>query len=254
MQEKTPPLSFKVLTVNAHKGFTFFNRRFILHELRDAVRSVSPDIVFLQEVLGTHHGHSIKHANWPVTPQYEFLADAIWPEFAYGRNAVYPAGDHGNAVLSKFPIIRTENRDVSVAGPEKRGLLHCVMRVPATDIEIHAICVHLGLKESHRSQQLDLLCKMVDTEVPMDVPLVIAGDFNDWRLRAHRRLRRCAGLSEVFVNAHGREARTFPARFPMLRLDRIYVRGAKVYKPLALASKPWSHLSDHAPLAATISL
>jgi endonuclease/exonuclease/phosphatase family metal-dependent hydrolase len=253
-QAQAPSLSFKVLTVNAHKGFTFFNRRFILHELRDAVRSVGPDIVFLQEVLGAHAGHSAKHANWPVAPQYEFLADTIWPEFAYGQNAVYPAGDHGNAVLSKFPIVRYENRDVSVAGPEKRGLLHCVVKVPDTEIEIHAICVHLGLKEAHRSRQLDLMCKMIETEIPVDAPLVIAGDFNDWRLRAHLRLRHLVGLNEVFVHANGREAKTFPARFPVLRLDRIYVRNARVYKPLALASRPWSHLSDHAPLAATISL
>ncbi|CAN5384598.1 endonuclease/exonuclease/phosphatase family protein [soil metagenome] len=253
-EEQPTSLSFKVLTVNAHKGFTFFNRRFILHELRDAVRSVGPDIVFLQEVLGAHEGHSAKHKNWPVTPQYEFLADAIWPEFAYGRNAVYPAGDHGNAVLSKFPIIRYENRDVSIAGPEKRGLLHCVMRVPSTDIEIHAICVHLGLKESHRSKQLDLMCRLIETEVPANAPLVIAGDFNDWRLRAHSRLKRCAGLSEVFVHANGRAAKTFPARFPVLRLDRIYVRSAKVHNPVVLTSRPWSHLSDHAPLAAVISL
>jgi endonuclease/exonuclease/phosphatase family metal-dependent hydrolase len=253
-QPPATPLSFKVLTVNAHKGFTFFNRRFILHELRDAVRTVAPDIVFLQEVLGTHEGHSARHANWPVAPQYEFLADAIWPEFAYGRNAVYPDGDHGNAVLSKFPILRYENRDVSVAGPEKRGLLHCVMQVPASDVQIHAICVHLGLKESHRSSQLDLICKLIDTEIPADAPLVIAGDFNDWRLRAHKHLSKCAGLSEVFVQANGREARTFPARFPVLRLDRIYVRGAKRHEPVLLPSRPWSHLSDHAPLAATISL
>lgn len=254
MQADKQALSFKVLTVNAHKGFTFFNRRFILHELRDAVRSVAPDIVFLQEVLGTHDGHSAKHANWPTTPQYEFLADAIWPEFAYGRNAVYPAGHHGNAVLSKFPIVRTENRDVSVAGPEKRGLLHCVLKVPASDVEIHAICVHLGLKEAHRSQQIDLLCKMVETEIPADAPLVIAGDFNDWRLQANKRLKRCSGLKEVFVHANGRAARTFPARFPMLRLDRIYVRNATVHSPVALSSRPWSHLSDHAPLAAVISI
>ena len=51
-------LSFRVLTVNAHKGFGFFNRRFILRELRDAVRTVSADIVFLQEVLGTHALHA----------------------------------------------------------------------------------------------------------------------------------------------------------------------------------------------------
>jgi endonuclease/exonuclease/phosphatase family metal-dependent hydrolase len=245
--------SFRVLTVNTHKGFTVFNRRFILHELRDAVRSVAADVVFLQEVQGTHAKHPSRFVNWPETPHYEFLADTIWPQFAYGRNAVYPSGHHGNALLSKFPILRHQNRDVSIAGPERRGLLHCVL-APPMGTEVHAICVHLGLQESHRRQQLDLLCHMVNEEVPAEAPLLIAGDFNDWRHRAHGPLERCAGLHEVFVQAHGRPARTFPARLPMLPLDRIYVRNARVHKPVVLPRRPWSHLSDHAPLAAEISI
>ncbi|MGE8201388.1 MAG: endonuclease/exonuclease/phosphatase family protein, partial [Variovorax sp.] len=99
------PTSLKVMTVNTHKGFTALNRRFILPELRDAVRTVGADVVFLQEVLGTHSRHSRRVSNWPEAPHYEFLADTMWPQFAYGRNAVYPKGHHGNALLSKFPIV-----------------------------------------------------------------------------------------------------------------------------------------------------
>jgi endonuclease/exonuclease/phosphatase family metal-dependent hydrolase len=250
----SPDFSFRVLTVNTHKGFTFFNRKFILHELRDAVRAVAADVVFLQEVQGEHLKHPARFLNWPQSPHYEFLADEIWPEFAYGRNAVYPSGHHGNAVLSKYPIVHYQNHDVSVAGPEKRGLLHCILRVPGQDVDIHAICVHLGLKESHRKQQLDLMCNLVKNEVPANAPLLVAGDFNDWRNRAHTRLEHCAGLREVFHHAIGQAAKTFPARFPLLRLDRIYVRNARVHKPMVLPRRPWSHLSDHAPLAAQIDL
>ena len=246
--------SFKVLTVNTHKGFTVFNRRFMLHELREAVRGVSADVVFLQEVQGTHAKHQGRLADWPEAPHYEFLADSIWPQFAYGRNAVYPSGHHGNALLSKFPIVHHENRDVSIAGPERRGLLHCVLRLPDHEPQVHAICVHLGLQESHRRQQLELLRHMIEDEVPGDAPLLIAGDFNDWRRRAHHVLDRCAGLHEVFVRAHGQAAKTFPARWPMLSFDRIYVRNARVHSPMVLPRRPWSHLSDHAPLAAEISL
>jgi endonuclease/exonuclease/phosphatase family metal-dependent hydrolase len=249
-----PELAFKVMTVNTHKGFTFFNRKFILHELRDAVRAVGADVVFLQEVQGTHEKHPGRFSTWPEAPHYEFLADSIWPEFAYGRNAVYPHGHHGNAVLSKFPITHYQNHDVSISGPERRGLLHCVMRIPGREMPMHAICVHLGLQEGHRKKQLELLCHLVDRDVPPDAPLLIAGDFNDWRGRAGRVLDKCAGLREVFVHAHGAPARTFPARFPMLALDRIYVRNARVHAPVVLPRRPWSHLSDHAPLVAEISL
>ena len=250
----TGHFSFKVLTVNIHKGFTAFNRRFMLHELREAVRSVGADVVFLQEVAGRHATHSERWADYPQTPHYEFLADSIWPQYAYGRNAVYTDGHHGNAVLSKFPITHFENRDVSISGPERRGLLHCVLQLPEGRGAVHAICVHLGLLEAHRRQQMNLLCQMVREDVPAQAPVVVAGDFNDWRRRAHDVLEEGAGLQEVFVKAHGRPARTFPARLPLLHLDRIYVRNTRGQLPLALPRKPWSHLSDHAPLAAEIHL
>ena len=242
----------KVLTVNIHKGFTFFNRKFILPELRDAVRKVGADVVFLQEVTGTNAKHPDKFENYPETPHYEFIADSIWPQFAYGRNAVYTHGDHGNAVLSKFPIVRFENHDVSVSGPEKRGLLHCELQIPGRSLNLHAICVHLSLTEAHRTLQMDKLCKLIHSDVPPQAPVVVAGDFNDWRHRARDQLAVGADLHEVFVKAYGFPAKTFPARRPLLRLDRIYVRNAIGHKPVVLPHKPWSHLSDHSPLAAEI--
>ncbi|WP_447592042.1 endonuclease/exonuclease/phosphatase family protein [Aquipseudomonas campi] len=242
--------TLKVLTVNTHKGFTFFNRRFILPELRDAVRTTGADVVFLQEVLGAHQRHARRFDNWPQTPHYEFLADSMWTEFAYGRNAVYPDGDHGNALLSKFPILHHENLDVSVGGNEERGLLHAILDVPGR--EVHAICVHLGLRESHRQLQLQLLCDVVAL-LPQDAPVIVAGDFNDWRLRADAVLAR-QGLHEAFVREFGTPAKSFPARWPLLYLDRIYVRNARTRNPVVLSTRPWSHLSDHAPLAVEIHL
>ncbi|XAH23648.1 endonuclease/exonuclease/phosphatase family protein [Xylophilus sp. GW821-FHT01B05] len=249
-----PPVTVRVLTVNIHKGFTSFNRRFMLHDLRDAVRSVSADVVFLQEVLGTHAKHPNRIANFPPAPHYEFLADSIWSQFAYGRNAVYDNGHHGNALLSKFPIVHHQNHDVSISGPERRGMLHCVLRLPGRATNLHAICVHLGLQEHHRRKQLHLMCELIRKDIPANAPLVVAGDFNDWRSRAHEILRKGAGLREVFVQAEGRAARTFPAKMPVLPLDRIYVRNAVVHAPFVLPRRPWSHLSDHAPLAAELSL
>src|SRR5688572_23276736 len=242
-------LAFNVLTVNAHMGFSLLNRRFVLPELRDAVRSVAADVVFLQEVLGTHARHSRRHANWPEGPQYEFLADTMWTQYAYGRNAVYPDGHHGNALLSKFPIASYENRDVSIDGHEKRGLLHCVLDIPGTTTQVHAICVHLGLREGHRRRQIELLCEIIGAEIPADAPLIVAGDFNDWRMRGHAALHAC-NLREVFIETNGRAARTFPARHPLLPLDRIYLRNATAHRPAVLSVRPWSHLSDHAPLFA----
>ncbi|MCZ4058911.1 endonuclease/exonuclease/phosphatase family protein [Pantoea sp. LMR881] len=253
MPQNKQGFSFKVLTINTHKGFAPFNRRFILPELREAVRATSADVVFLQEVMGTHAIHPLHHENWPDTPHYEFLADTMWNDFAYGRNAVYPEGHHGNAILSRFPITEYENCDISVAGSENRGMLHCKIALPEPQGNLHVICVHLGLKEAHRHAQMKMMCEMI-ASLPPDAPLVVAGDFNDWQRRANKILKHGAGLTEVFSMKTGHPARTFPARFPILRLDRIYVRNATVSHPWALPRKPWSHLSDHAPLAVEIHL
>lgn len=245
------PVTLNVLTMNMHMGFGFLNKRFILPELRDAVRTVSADIVFLQEVHGEQQDHAQNVKNWPTTSQYEFLADSMWKDFAYGRNAVYPHGHHGNALLSKYPIIRHDNLDISILGTEERGLLHCVLDVPDVG-EVHAICVHLGLKEVHRQQQLRLLADLV-RRLPADAPVIVAGDFNDWRQKADDVLNP-AGLREVFVESFGAPAKSFPARFPLLRLDRIYVHNAQIRSPRVMSNRPWSHLSDHAPLAVEVTL
>lgn len=253
MSQKTQGFSLKVLTINTHKGFAAFNRRFILPELREAVRATSADIVFLQEVMGTHVVNQAEVENWPETPHYEFLADTMWNDFAYGRNAVYPEGHHGNAIMSRFPIVEFENLDISVEGTEKRGLLHCQIKIPHQDQTVHAICVHLGLKDAHRRAQLKLLCDLVNS-LPAGAPVVVAGDFNDWQQRANAILKKGAAMEEVFSRKFGRPARTFPARFPLLRLDRIYVRNAGISHPQIIPLRPWSHLSDHAPLAVEILL
>lgn len=245
-------VSFTLLTLNIHRGFSALNRRFILSELREAVHAASADVVCLQEVLGAHEPLSRRHKTWPAAPHYEFIADTLWPQFAYGRNSVYPEGHHGNALLTKFPIQNYVNHDVSVDDAEGRGMLWCVLDVPGTNEQINVVCVHLGLLDSHRQRQLEALCELIEARIPADAPLIVAGDFNDWRRRADRILQRCS-LEEVFVASTGNHARTFPARWPLLPLDRIYVRNLRFERPRVLTGRPWSHLSDHAPLMVDVT-
>ncbi|MES2841385.1 MAG: endonuclease/exonuclease/phosphatase family protein [Pseudomonadota bacterium] len=249
MSEQPIARSLRVLSVNIHKGFDVFNTRFVLHELREAVRAMQSDLVFLQEV----DGGSGASRGAALGAQYEYLADEIWSDHAYGRNAVAQGMDHGNAVLSRFPVRRSHNHDVSLPGVEPRGLLHCEVTLPGEQPPLHVMCVHLGLREAHRRHQLARLCETVLEEVPAHAPLVVAGDFNDWRSRADEQLA-SSGLREVFQQAHGQHARTFPARWPWLRLDRIYTRGLSAARPLPMPRQPWAKLSDHAPVAAEIEL
>jgi endonuclease/exonuclease/phosphatase family metal-dependent hydrolase len=244
----------KVATYNIHKGFSHFNRRMMIHELRERLRALGADIVFLQEVVGEHERHAERFENWPAVPQYEFLADSIWSEFAYGRNAAYDLGHHGNAVLSRFPILSYENQDVSVHALDRRGLLHCEIGIPGFARTLHCICVHLALHERGRRQQIGALIERLHREVPPDDPVIVAGDFNDWRNLAGKRLATAMELREAFRDHRGMAARSFPSGFPVLRLDRIYVRGLEVRHTEVHHGYPWSRISDHAALSAELVL
>jgi endonuclease/exonuclease/phosphatase family metal-dependent hydrolase len=247
-----PIKSFTVATYNIHKGISSFNRRAVVHDLREQLREMQADIVFLQEVVGNNERHSEKHENWPEGPQHEFLADEHWPVSAYGKNAVYEHGHHGNAILSRFPITNCEQVDISTNRLEQRGLLHAEIAVPGQKEALHCVCVHLGLFGRSRVKQLSAIYERIDALVPRTAPLIVAGDFNDWRHRAGTPLREL-DLQEVFKATHGRYARSFPARLPILRLDRIYVRGLEVNSAEVHRGRAWAKLSDHAALQAELA-
>ncbi len=247
-------LILRVLTINTHKGFSTLNRRFILYELREAIRSTSADIVFLQEVTGKNSTKSKRHFNWPSDPHYKFLAEATWTDYSYGKNAEYPDGHHGNAILSIYPIIYSEKVDISTNRIEQRGCLYCQLEIKNCSHPLHCICVHLGLFGKSRKKQLKMLESYIDKKIHDNGPLIIAGDFNEWGKKKTSEFAEALGLKEVFQETYGKRARTFPAWMPILPLDRIYYRGLTIIDSKVYYNGIWSQISDHAALFSKIAL
>lgn len=244
----------KILTYNIHKGFSPGNRRFILNDIRHLLRHIDADVVFLQEIYGKHHASEKKIENWPSETQFEFLADEIWHHHAYAKNAVYKDGHHGNAILSKYPFVKWENIDISLMRSASRSLLHGTIEITETKQRVHIICVHLGLFGREREMQLTKLISRINSHVPADEAVIVAGDFNDWRSKAEKHFTHDLGVKEVFKQATGQYARTFPAWMPLLTMDRIYSRGLDVINCKHLHGHPWHKLSDHIPLFAEFDL
>ena len=244
--------------------------------LKKAIAQFGADVVFLQEVQGRHDRYAAQfgeesrgHRHWPQSAQHEFFAGDSHHS-AYGMNAVYDHGHHGNALLSAYPIKHTNNHDVSDHAYEQRDILHCVINTDSCPI--HCYVVHLGLFESGRGRQNQALIDCVNKSAPNGEPVIIAGDFNDWRNTLSDKLRESLGVVEVFdqLSTRGkisslvgklsgrdspiRPARTFPAALPWFRLDRIYVRGFKVDDAQVLHGTLWAKLSDHAPIVANLKL
>jgi endonuclease/exonuclease/phosphatase family metal-dependent hydrolase len=246
-------MMLRLLTYNIHKGFSPGNRNFVLAQIKASIRETHATLVCLQEVLGSHDGHAKRIKDWPQMSQLEFLADETWKHYAYGKNAIYTEGHHGNAILSKHPIISWENEDASLNKLERRGFLHAVIQTPEMG-KIHVISLHLNLFEHDRLTQLKQLCERVRRTIPADEPLLIAGDFNDWRQKASDVLHDELQLEESFLSNVGHHARTFPSVFPVVSLDRIYYRGFKCVSATVIRSALFSTLSDHLPLMAEFQI
>lgn len=262
---KEVDLELRIATYNIHKGESIHHRP-IIEELKLAISSLDADIVFLQEVQGRHDQKKQLFApEWCHKGQDEYLAD-MTQYSAYGKNAVYEYGHHGNALLSVYPIIGQSNTDVSDHSLEQRGILHC--EIQAGKIKIYCYVVHLGLFKGSRIRQTQALIETVNRTAPSGAPVIIAGDFNDWQVNLSDMLRQGLAVSEVFDGQENssllgrligkREwntpAKTFPAMCPFFRLDRIYTRGFTIKNARVMQGAPWNWLSDHAPLMASVEI
>lgn len=241
--------NFKVLTLNIHKGFSSGNFSFTLEKIRKQLRKNASNIVFLQEVVGKNSKRESSIDKWPDQNQFEFLADSVWDHFAYGKNAIYQHGHHGNAILSEIPFSNTQNIDASLLQYSRRGFLHGVL-----ENGIHTLSIHLGLFETERRHQVIKLIRHIKETIPVDTPLILAGDFNDWNHRAHHLIVSELALQEVYKAQHRRLANTFPSRLPLLAMDRIYTRGFTVTQAQILRGHRWHSLTDHCPLHADLTL
>ena len=248
-----PGQTLRVATYNIHKGVRGVGprKRLEIHNLGLGIEALDADLVFLQEVRRFHHREARRFQRtsfgWPDEPQADFLAPEGY-EVAYRTNAVTRGGEHGNALLSRWPLGEVGHQDVSDHRFEQRGLLHVPVQWGGQTV--HAIVAHLGLMHAGRVRQVERLAEFIAAEVPRDALVVVAGDFNDWGEKldapiADMGLRRAA-LPGIAM------PRTFPSRVPVFSLDRIYTRGFACRSTLVPRGTAWARMSDHLPFVAEL--
>ena len=238
----------RVATYNIHKGVQGIGpqRRLEIHNLAQAVEQLQADIVCLQEVRKLNRSEAKHFNNWPELPQAEFLAPKGY-EAVYRTNAITRHGEHGNAVLSRWPVLAHQHEDISDHRFEQRGLLHVEVNVHG--LAVHVVVVHLGLIRASRARQVAQLQAFIEREIPATAPLLVAGDFNDWGTL----------VQQAFAATHlkafeGARQATFPARLPLVQLDYVYARGLLPLSVHVPKGRNWWRMSDHLPLVAEFGL
>jgi endonuclease/exonuclease/phosphatase family metal-dependent hydrolase len=234
----------RVATYNIHKGVQGVGpgRRLEIHNIGHAVEQLDADIVCLQEVRKLHRREERYFVRWPELPQAEFLAPEGY-QAVYRTNATTRHGEHGNALLSRWPVVSQGHEDMSDHRWEQRGLLHVVVEVSRRPI--HVIVLHLGLIAGSRARQIEQLGQFIKREVPRREALIVAGDFNDWGSRLRPALN-TFGLHDFA----GDRLLTYPARMPLAQLDFVYARGLKPVGVEIPKGRIWWRMSDHLPLIA----
>ncbi len=256
-----PPMtglgSLRVATYNIHKGVRGFGprKRLEIHNLGLAIEALDADIVFLQEVRLFHTREAARFDRssfgWPAQGQAKFLAPEGY-EAVYRSNAVTRWGEHGNALLARWPLGDVGHHDVSDHRFEQRGFLH--VPVLWNGFTVHAVVVHLGLVHASRMRQVQRLAQFIEREVPHDELLVVAGDFNDWGEKLDAPMREIGLQRAVAATDGASRSLTFPSLMPVFSLDRFYLRGLNCCSTLVPRGMSWARMSDHLPLVAELEL
>lgn len=247
----------RIVTWNIHKGVRGFamRKRLEIHAMQAAVAKLDADVICLQEVRRINHKEAAHFTQWPNLPQADFLAPPGY-EAVYRTNAFTAHGEHGNALLSRYPVKHIGHEDMSDHRFEQRGLLHAVLDVAGQDL--HVIVVHLGLLAGSRTRQLAQITAYIAREIPPQAALLVAGDFNStiasqrW---AHTHLQSGDVPKKPLGRLHALKGHpTFPSQLPLVQLDHLFARGAQISKQHAPSEKHWARMSDHLPLIAQLEL
>jgi len=247
-------MQIKILSYNIHKAIGL-DQRFRPERIVRILDHHQADIVLLQEVdMGVPRSQRLNLAE-------EIAAAAGYPHFALGLNVALRVGHYGNATLSRLPIVRQRNIDLTIDSHKRRGALHATLlleREHEGPVRLEVFNLHLGLSARERSRQLGLLARSPEfTALTPQSPCLVGGDFNDWRTLLAPIFTEILGFACATNEQYGSERplRTYPSLSPTGSLDKIFCRG-----PFEVTGGRRCRLnisriaSDHLPVIATLEL
>ncbi|MCW2238352.1 endonuclease/exonuclease/phosphatase family protein [Azospirillum canadense] len=229
--------TLRIATWNIH-SCVGLDARFAPDRIAEVIKELDVDLVGLQEVGWHHRGEA-------GLDQFAFLEKATGLKAHAGPTKHNARAHYGNAILTRLPVRDCAHIDLSVGRREPRGGLDCVVEVQGRPVRV--IVAHLGLDPWERAKQVETIIGRV-AERP-DLPTLFMGDLNEWTPNSPRLKR----LGQAFPDCAN--PRSFHARMPTLRLDRIYASGGLVIPAFEVVRTVLTRrASDHLPVRATVAV
>ncbi|MGZ3237272.1 MAG: endonuclease/exonuclease/phosphatase family protein [Burkholderiaceae bacterium] len=226
------PWPLTIATYNIH-GAVGTDGHFSPQRIADVLQEMNVDIIALQEVPLGGGGFPNVHAILQQATGFNGAADLT---FSVSER------HYGNAVLSRYPIHATRSINLSFGNREPRGALDVDVNCHGHPLRI--VATHLGLRFVERRSQIAKLLQAFDTDL---MPVILLGDINEWFVW-RRSLRQLVSHFEQ-VPAHA----TFPSRYPLFALDRIWIRPRHRLVHVNTHETALARVaSDHLPLVAHI--
>jgi len=225
----------KLATYNIHACIGA-DGRFDPHRTVRVMRQLNADVLALQEV---------EHHQVDGIDLLEYLATATRMQAIAGPTLLRETRDYGNALLTRLPVLTLNRVDLSLPRYEPRGALDAMLDWHGQRVRV--VATHLGLRPDERRLQVRRLLALLES-TPAALS-VLLGDLNEWFLWG-RPLRWLRGYF-----AAAPQPRTYPARFPLFALDRIWVHPRSALTAIAVHNSPAARVaSDHLPLVAELAI
>lgn len=231
-QRARTPWPLTIATYNIHAAVGA-DGRYAPDRIIDVLHELQADIIALQEVpLGGTAADNV----------LAIVADATGYESAEGAACTTPERRYGNAVLSRWPILSVRAIDLSFGSREPRGALDADVECDGDLLRV--VATHLGLRPAERRHQIRRLLDVFDTE---EMPVILLGDINEWFIWGKALRPLVSHFQAVPAPA------TFPSRWPVFALDRIWIRPRHRLVHVEVHNTPLARVaSDHLPLIAHI--
>lgn len=251
MTEHNPPTlspdgrTIRILSYNVH-SCVGTDRKLDVGRVADMIATLEPDIIGLQELdVGRRRSGGVDQA--------EEIARRLKMDFHFHPALTLEEERYGDALLTAFPMRLVKAGALPSIG-EPRGALWTTVEVAGKAVQVFN--THLGLLRRDRLRQAKALTGPEWLRHPQTdgKPLILIGDFNSIPSSAPYRL-----ICERFADARQQTGRlpapTFPARWPLLRLDHVFVSGGpRIIKAEAISTAAARRASDHLPLLVTAEL
>lgn len=226
-------MRLRVASYNIHRGYGR-DGRYDADRILRVLKEMDADIVALQEVdfPGRHPDQLL---SW--------LALELGMTEVRGPVRASEVGRYGNGLLTRYPVKHVEQWDLSVGRYEPRGALAADMLCHG--VMIRVVTTHLGLWPKERPVQTARLLECL--QINREALTILMGDLNEWQVwgKSLRVLRKVFGSPA--------SPPTFPAAWPVLALDRIWVSPPRALRGIQVHRTAESRTaSDHLPVRAEI--